>query len=93
MSAGGFFFPDVQLTTPFLPNAEAVFCLAIGFDGTASQSFDVGLVLRCVDDGAQLYERLGIVRVEGGGADAEGRSEGGGFDQFQSPTIKTITLI
>jgi hypothetical protein len=88
-----FFFPDVEFITPLLPDGEAVFCLAIGFDGTVSQRFDVGLVLRCVDEGAQLYERLGIVRVEGGGAEAEGRSKRGGFNQFQSPAIKTITLI
>ncbi|KAK3305208.1 heterokaryon incompatibility protein-domain-containing protein [Chaetomium strumarium] len=88
-----FYSPDIPFNTPFPPDGQQVFCLAIGFDATKTQHFDVGLVLQCVDEGEQLYERLGIVRVEGGGADPKERRPGGGFDGFHGLEIKTITLI
>jgi hypothetical protein len=89
-----FFEPDLPSSeAPFLPDGETVLCLAIGFDGTHTQDFDVGLILRCADEKSQLYERLGIVKIEGGGSNPEKRRRRGGFDQFRDPTIRTVTII
>ena len=61
-----FFTPDCADdpdTRPAIPDGEPVFCLALGYDSNINQNFEVGLVMRLVDQDLQLYERIGLAKI------------------------------
>ncbi|KAI1178680.1 heterokaryon incompatibility protein-domain-containing protein [Nemania sp. FL0916] len=58
-----FFRPDVFWET-YLPHGQPVYCLTIGCWANMRQRFESGLVLQCIDNKDQLYERIGIVDLE-----------------------------
>jgi len=79
------FRPD-YFEHPSILDGELVFCLVLGFSGQpiGGREVDCGIVLRCLDQTLQLYERLGFVSAW---------KASGGFGVFPSSKVTTVNLV